>query len=215
MLNFASIFLGALYEERQLIIAPGDVNVTLPGTNQSTDDILWTKCNNGTKVHVFDTYDWEFKPEFDPDKKGSKVPPLIVGLVGGNSTGGATLNRPKAGWFNSALDSIFSTRNKLLPDVNITFPHNIPSESHNPPSGSQSTEESNNNGSILGGIIGGIVGCAALVLGVSILWKKWKKSSQVEPIAELQVENPKELPTSYNTLYELHAYEPPEMSGQT
>ena len=128
--NFTSIDLGGLYEERQFIIVPGGANVTVSNmtTTEGTIDTFWWECNKGTKVHVFDTYDWEFKPEFDPDNKGSGVPPLIVKLVGGSNIGGATLNQPKAGWDTIALGPLFSTRNQLPPDLKITHPTSLGSE---------------------------------------------------------------------------------------
>ena len=96
ILTFVSFVLGVIYEERQFIIVPGETNVTV--ANQTTPegdiDTFWLECNTGTKVHVFDTFDWEFKSEFDPSNKGSKDPPSIVKLVGGNSTGGATVSHP-------------------------------------------------------------------------------------------------------------------------
>ena len=141
----------------------------------ATDVAFWTECNKGTKVHVFDTYDWEFKPEFDPDNKGPKVPPSIVELVGGNDTGGATLNQPKAGWENSDLGDIFSTRNQLLQDP--------PSQSPSPPNAPGGS--TSNKGAILGGVIGGICVLAVSILIIMFFWK-CKKSGQADFQAELE-----------------------------
>ena len=188
-------------------------------TTDGETDNFWLECNEGTKVRVFDTYDWEFKPEFDPHNKGPKVPPPIVKLVGGNDTGGATLNQPKAGWDSPALESIFLIRNQLPSDLpNTTFPTNLPSGST---SGETQNTTKPNKGAIIGGVIGGIF-VISLAVGVLIFFLK--KSNQKEPRAELQHTNLKaelqgtplrvELQGSYNnTPHELHAYVPPEVAA--
>ena len=158
--------IGGLYEQRQFIIVPGFSNVTvanntLPDGNVET---LWFECNRGTKIHVFDTFDWEFKSEFDPDNQGPKVPPSIVKLVGGDETGGATLTQPEAGWGNPYLGPIFSIRNDFPPE---TRDWTIPTSS-NP-----------NNSVVIGGIVGGV--CAVTL--VFVVWKFFRKqwkSGQVE-----------------------------------
>ena len=178
-------------------------------TTQGTIDKFWFKCNKGTKVRVFDTYDWEFKPEFNPDNKGSKVPPPIVDLVGGSDTGGATLKQPAAGWDNPALGSIFSTRNQLpLPDSSS------PPSATSLPTGRISDEtQKSNKGPIIGGVVGGVC-IIALVAGVLIFFRrKGQKSSQAQPGKELQGGDLRvELQGNYGP-HELHAYELPEMSA--
>lgn len=214
ILTFTSIVLGALYEGRQFIIVPGEANVTV--SNQTTTDgktdNFWLECNKGTKVQVFDTYDWEFKPEFDPLNKGPKVPPTIVKLIGGNDTGGATLNQPEAGWDIPALGSIFLTRNQIPLDLsNTTFHTSFPSGSTL--GEAQNTAEPN-KGAIIGGVTGGIC-VIALTMGVLIFLKKRQRSSP-EPRAELQHTDLKvELQGNHynNTPHELHAYEPPEIAS--
>ena len=160
-----SLMLGALYEERQFIIVPGETNVTV--ANQTTPDgkieRFWLECNRGTKIHVFDTFDWEFKSEFDPNNKGSKVPPAIVKLVGGNSTGGATVTQPKAGWDNPSLGSIFAIRNEPPTDVPTA------------PGTGQNTAQSK-KGAIIGGVIGGFC-VVALVVSVLIFFRKKRGES--------------------------------------
>ena len=189
ILTFAFMALGGLYEERQFIIVPGETNVTVSNMTTSDGKIenYWLECNKGTKIHVFDTYDWEFKSEFNPDNKGSKVPPPIVKLIGGNDTGGATLNlKPTSGWGTPALGAIFSRRNQLLPDLQILpFTTNFPSE---PSSEAQNTEKSN-KGAIIGGAIGGVIGgicVVALVISALMFLRKRRKSRQDKSRAELQ-----------------------------
>lgn len=218
LLAFAPLF----YVERQFIILPAiinaDANVTTP---QGTINNNGFRCNIGSQVRVFDTNDWSFKYEFDPGSKGSKVPPPIVKLIGGNDTGGATLTQPKAGWDNLALGPIFLIRNQPPPPSRSTSGK------------AQGTAAKSNKGAMIGGVIGGIC-VVALVVGILIFFrKKRQEASQAQPGAELQGTDYRtemqvadlrtemqgvglraELQGNYNhpSPHELHAYEPPEMS---
>ena len=208
------LVLGGLYEERQFIIIPGEVDVT-PAANASQNYL--SVCNRGTAVHVFDTYDWEFKSEFDPDNKGSKVPPVVFYEVGGDETGGAINKQPEAGWDDKALEDIFSIRNQLpLEDPNISSPTTTPSPL-------AQTHKSNKN-VIIGGTIGGI--CAVvLIVGILIFFiKGYRKpdSDKVEldgtghsryELYPTGLERVELQGASYRR-YELHAYEPPELMSQ-
>ena len=198
------LVLGGLYEDRQFIIIPGEVNVT---TAANATYNHWLECNRGTAVHVFDTYDWEFKSEFDPDNKGSKVPPTISNLVGGNDTGGATNKQPEVGWDDMALGDIFSIRNQLPPEE---FP--------NPP-----THQLNKK-AIIGGTIGGV---CAVVLTVGILIFLTKRCQEPESDKTELDGTSHERCELYHTgaervevdgtshqHFELHAYEPPEIMSQ-
>lgn len=195
--------LGGLYEERQFIIVPGMPNVTTAAT---AGDNFWTECNLGTAIHVFDTYDWEFKPEFDPDNKGSKVPSTISYLVGGDDTGGATLSQPTAGWDYEALSTIFSIRNQLPPSPNLNI------------TGSP-RETTSNKSAIIGGAVGGVCAVVLIVCILIFFAKRWKASQPAELGAirsrsELEgISSRTELPETTNRAYELYAYEPPEMGG--
>ena len=179
-------------------------------TSSGKIDYWWVKCNQGTKIQVFDTYDWEFKSEFDPDNKGSKVPPPIVELIGGNETGSAPVHQPLSGWDDPALGPIFLKSNQPPPSNLST-----PTPGQNSTSSETQKTAKSNKGAIIGGVIGGIC-LVALVVGVLIFfWKKHQKSSPVQSRAELQEADPKaEMQVNYNRpkLHELHAYEPPEMS---
>jgi len=102
------IYIGGLYEDRQFIIVPGQVNVSTSATEG-----VFSNRNMGTAVHIFDTYDRTFKVEFDSDNKGSKVSPAIVDLIGGDEKGNATLQQPKSGWDTKELGRVFQIRNQL------------------------------------------------------------------------------------------------------
>ena len=251
--DICRLVLGGLYEERQFIIVPGDYNITA-----TTKGNFWTECNKGTPVHVFDTYDWEFKPEFDPENKGSKVPPTISDLVGGSDAGGATLKQPKAGWSDQVLGTTFSIRNQLAPQEEFQFPHTTSSTvssttSSTTPSTTSSTtsspqasswgETKPNKNAIIGGVVGGVcvvtLAAGALIFSVN----RYRKPSQPQAV-EISGENfrselngqssnaqkpsqPQAVEISGENFrselhgqssnaqwfHELHAYEPPELSG--
>lgn len=197
------LVLGGLYEERQFIIVPGEVNVT---TEATAGDNWWMQCNKGTAIHVFDTHDWEFKPEFDPDNKEPKVPPTIFNLIGGSETGGATLKQPNAGWDDAALGTIFSIRNELPPE------ETQPPEGSQPlPSNPKQVTKSNKN-VIIGGAVGGVC-VVALAVGILIFSvKRCRKPSHDQP----EPHNVELHGTSRNYYgsYELPAnYEPKEIGS--
>jgi len=102
------IYIGGLYEDRQFIIVPGQVNVSTSATEG-----VFSTCNIGTAVHVFDTSTWTFQAEFDPDNKESFVPLPLLGLLGGGTTGGAFLHEPEGGWNDQQLGRVFRIRNQL------------------------------------------------------------------------------------------------------
>jgi len=180
------VYIGGLYEDRQFIIVPGEVNVSnsaMPG--------FFSYCNMGTAVHIFDTYDWIFKAEFDPDNKGSKVSPAIVDLIGGDEKGNAKLQQPTYGWDTKELGRVFQIRNQLPatgPNVD----------------GGDMDESKSRSGVIAGGIVGGFVGLGFL-LGLLLWWRKCQGVEQ-RALPELGA-------SGYNARppQELPAYEPPEM----
>lgn len=204
------LILGGLYEGSQFIIIPGEVNVAPAPTNNS----YWSTCNQGTTIHVFDTYSWEFKPEFDPDNKGPKVPPTIVDLIGGNNSGAAREHKPKKGWDDMALGDIFSIRNQPLPEESPK-PDPIPDPIPDP------TPPTSNKKAIIGGIIAGVCVVVLSTGTLIFLIKRCRKPSQLESELHGTSHRCYELPqtgsegvelheTSHRH-FELHAYEPPEI----
>ena len=215
----AFFVLGGLYEERQFIIIPGEVNVTTAATG---DDKWWIECNKDTAVHVFDTYDWEFKSEFDPDNKGPKVPTTIFNLVGGDDTGGATLKKPEAGWNYEALDAIFSTRNELPPEEKLPFPPASPSITTNP----QMTKSNKN--AVIGGAVGGAC-MAAFIVSILVFCIKRKRNPSLSESKEAELHGTgftgelsgtnfirelNETNYNYHRPYELPSHGPEEIRGE-
>ncbi|KAF8422747.1 hypothetical protein EV426DRAFT_165093 [Tirmania nivea] len=219
-----------LYEDRQFIIVPGEVNVS---TSANVNDTWFLECNLGTAVHVFDTYDWTFKDEFDPDNKGSKVPSVIVDLIGGDENGNAKLQQPKAGWDTKVLGSIFQTRNQLPPDDEPTISVNNTTSTNSSTHETGSNDGQNANGSgdpksntaaITGGVVGGLVGLG-LLLGLYFWWRKRQSAGAVhvsqQALPELGANGYNGAPPYYDSAsrgpymppQELQAYEPQEMGG--
>ena len=224
------IYIGGLYEDRQFIIVPGEVTVrTSSGVN---DNFL--RCNMNTAVHVFDTYDWTFKTEFDPDNKGSKVPPMIVKLVGGGAEGNATLREPKDGWGTEKLGQVFQIRNQLPANVDgpansankttststDSLPYQTRYGDQQNTNGGDIKESKSNSGAIAGGIVGGFVGLG--LLGLLFWWRRRQGAEQTalpelgphgynEASQELQAYGPPQELQTYGPPQELQAYEPPEM----
>ena len=191
------IYLGGLYEDRQFIIVPGDVNVS---TSAVVNNTFFLKCNMNTAVHIFDTYDWIFKAEFDPDNKGPKVPPAIVNLIGGDEKGSATLRQPKAGWDTKELGQVFQIRNQLPATVD-----GVTNSTNKTTTGYGDQENTNggdiNESAIAGGIVGGSV-CLGL-LGLLFWWRRRQDTEQTA-LPELG-------PNGYNEAsQELQAYGPPQ-----
>ena len=188
---------GGLYEERQFIIVPGEVNVRVAN---STD---WYECNRGTKVHVFDTFDWEFKSEFNPDNRGPKVPPSIVKQIGGNESGGATLTGPTS-WDDPTLGLIFAARNELPSESLATVSPVAPPEITVYPTSSDNTDPSSKDqGIIVGGAIGGFC-VVALVVGVFIFF--WKRRRVSESKAGLQEDHLGDMQQT-DSIVELHGFD--------
>jgi len=179
--------------------------------------VFFSNCNMGTAVHVFDTYDWTFKAEFDPDNKGSKVSPAIVDLIGGDEKVNATLQQPKAGWDTKELGRVFQIRNQFPANGNSsTNPAN--KTSTNSPldqpnmDGGDMNESKSSSGAIAGGIVGGFVG--GFLLGLLFWWRK-RQGAEKTALPELGASGyngrpPQEL-QARPPLEELQAYEPPEM----
>ena len=231
-------YIGGLYEDRQFIIVPGQVDV-----NHSSVESNWLiQCNINTSVHVFDTYDWTFKAEFDPDNKGSKVPPAIVDLIGGDEKGNATLREPKDGWGTEELGQVFQIQNQLPANVdNSTHSTNKTSTStDSAPSQTRYEDQQNtnegdinesksNSGAIAGGIVGGFVGLGLLGL---LFWWRRRQGAEQTALPELGPNGNNETPPHYSARntpskpntppqelqahgppQELQAYEPPDMGG--
>jgi len=200
------VYIGGLYEDRQFIIIPGEVNVS---TFAVVNDTWILKCNMNTAVHVFDTYDWTFKTEFDPDNKDSKVPPAIVDLIGGDERGSATLRQPKDGWGTQELGQVFQIRNQL--------PANVDGSTNSTNKTTSTSDQENTNGgdinksAIAGGIVGGFVGFG--LLGLLFWWRRRQGAEQTAPPPELEAYGPPQELEAYRPPQELQAYEPPEMAA--
>jgi len=109
---------------RQFLIVPGNMNAS-----RNTTTFTY-HCNNGTGIKVFDTLEWKFKPEFDPTLTTLGVPKPVVDLIGGTTSGGATVTAPKGGWQAKSLGTIFERRNEpVMHDDEVISPKPRPPNS--------------------------------------------------------------------------------------
>ncbi|KAF8464445.1 hypothetical protein BDZ91DRAFT_729867 [Kalaharituber pfeilii] len=184
-----------LYEDRQLIVVPGERNVS---TAANSSMQFFHACNIGMGVRVFDTHDWEFKEEFDPDRKGATVPDGIVDLIGGGNQGNSEIKEPvEVGWNDNQLGSIFSIRNKAKTPEEIaaedaadrsstttisTASATATTSNTSTPSGDAGAQDSgdsedskSNTGAIAGGVVGGIAALAIVGLFFFLRHRKNKE----------------------------------------
>lgn len=219
------------------MIVPGENNITTAANENFT---WYMTCNTDTPVYVFDTYDWTFKAEFDPENKGSQVPTAIVNLVGGDENGNANIQQPKAGWDDKSLASIFSVRNELLSDDGSSDSPSTTQKSTRPtataPSdvqndtGTTTGAKKSNAGAIAGGVVGGLAALALIAGAVFYLRRrqesKHPKASELGSTGIVEGHHSQGAPPYYDSPYgtpgqayltppqELQAYEPQEMGTE-
>ncbi|KAF2137356.1 uncharacterized protein K452DRAFT_235964 [Aplosporella prunicola CBS 121167] len=135
-----------MWNDAQMIVSGGRVNLGVG--NETT--VLNDKCNSTyPPFKVLDTSTYTWRTQFEPKIEYS-VPDVVATIIGGSSTGGATLNTPKNGWNYSDLASVFSKTVER-----DTYTYN--------PDASTTTEASSSN-PLSGGKIAGIV--VAVVVAV-------------------------------------------------
>ncbi|KAI2469114.1 hypothetical protein F4781DRAFT_395283 [Annulohypoxylon bovei var. microspora] len=142
-----------VWNETQLIVSGGLVTLG-DGTPQTLNE----ECNTTyPPFKVLDTSKYTWRTDFDPSLEYA-VPDLVTGIIGGNSSGGAILNTPSAGWSSEDLGTIFS---QTVPRDTYD-PTNTTSNSPPP----ATTKEPDINSSLSQGAIAGIA--IAVVIGVII-----------------------------------------------
>ncbi|OTA92800.1 hypothetical protein M434DRAFT_31556 [Hypoxylon sp. CO27-5] len=91
-----------VFKETQLIVSGGFI---IPGN--STDTILNDKCNKTyPPFKVLDTSTYTWRSNFDPNLEYT-VPNSVTAIIGGESSGGATIKAPSVGWNSRDLEVIF------------------------------------------------------------------------------------------------------------
>ncbi|KAI1207530.1 uncharacterized protein F4807DRAFT_434969 [Annulohypoxylon truncatum] len=146
-----------VWNETQLIVSGGLITLSTGTGNWET---LNEECNKTyPPFKVLDTSTYTWRTSFDPRLEYS-VPDSVTAIIGGNSSGNATLKTPSTGWSSEDLGTIFSKtvpRDKYNP--NQTF--------DDPASSSTATaaaDPGDINNSLSQGAIAGIA--IAVVMGV-------------------------------------------------
>lgn len=110
---------------------------------------------------------WEL---FNPDLRTYNVPSEIVAVVGGSSTGGATVTAPASGWDHRDLPVYFQQQATYPSRTPTRVPQtteSTPGPRGNDPNGNGPSGKS--KGAIIGGAVGGAV-AALMLLGIAIFF---------------------------------------------
>ncbi|KAI0390156.1 hypothetical protein F5Y17DRAFT_462060 [Xylariaceae sp. FL0594] len=147
-----------VFNETSLIVTGGEITYGL-GSVVSLSD---RGCNaTYPPIKVLDTSTYTWRAEFDPSL-GYSVPSVVTAVIGGNSSGGAVVKAPAAGWDSGDLAAIFS---QTVP--RDTYNPNASPDS--PPGSYNPRPEDQSSGSLGGGAIAGIVVGAVVVIIAGIL----------------------------------------------
>ncbi|KAF2091345.1 hypothetical protein K490DRAFT_52570 [Saccharata proteae CBS 121410] len=152
-----------VYEDAQMLVLGGVVESNATARND------YCNSTDHPPVKVLDTSTYAWQTEFQPNKSYT-VPDIVTNVIGGNSSGNATLLHPLGGFNSTILSTIFT---HTVPRDNYTSPaHVSPTTSTTPTSTpSPSSSSSSNAGAIAGGIVGGIAGLA-LIAAALILYRR-------------------------------------------
>ncbi|KAL8898429.1 MAG: hypothetical protein Q9207_006707 [Kuettlingeria erythrocarpa] len=137
-------------------------------------------------VRVLDLAKYEWQSEFDPNRNYS-VHPNISAVIGGDSTGGATLKTPEGGWgdHSNELSKIFAqTVPPLVRATTPASPQTNNTDSTQPPATSLSSSNSSSRlsgGAIAGICIGALVGIGALASLLTFLFIRRRRRRSQTP----------------------------------
>ena len=141
--------------------------------------------NLGTKWH-----------QFLPNLTSYSVPPDIISITGGSSSGGASNLSPANGWSDAAMSVYFQqkaqfparTPTRYIPASTVTVtPHETPAPKHN-----------SNIGPIVGGVIGGVAALIIIVMAIFLCLRRRKA-----PSSDQRASQPP--PPTTATMNEMHA----------
>ncbi|KAI1458635.1 hypothetical protein F4805DRAFT_424118 [Annulohypoxylon moriforme] len=155
-----------IWNETQLIVSGGLVTLNTSVGNWETMNEECNKAYPPFKVLDTSTYTW--RTSFDPKLQYS-VPYPVTAIIGGDSSGNATLTSPSTGWSSEDLGIIFS---KTVP----RHTYNPVNKTSNPdsPTSTPSSDPGDINGSLSQGAIAGIaiavVMAVILILVSTLVW---------------------------------------------
>ncbi|EEH33861.2 hypothetical protein PAAG_04910 [Paracoccidioides lutzii Pb01] len=150
--------------------------VVLGGTTRRNDTVQKGCSRDHPPIRVLNTSKFRWEKQFERETKYS-VPGLVSDVVGGDSTGKATLKEPEGSWGNKKLHSIFSQTVARCPDVSEVPLPSQPTSTQNPSAQPTGTPppKSSNTGTITGGVVGGVAGLA--IIGAIVFFTKRRKPS--------------------------------------
>ncbi|KAL8850067.1 MAG: hypothetical protein Q9221_004993 [Calogaya cf. arnoldii] len=156
------IVLGGIYPRPAATKVGSDRNVSVCDTTYSPVRLLDTS-----------TYDW--KDAYSPDFDAYQVPPVVSSVIGGDSSGKASLQNPEGGFNDSRLTMVFSQKlprphglngppflsNNTTSNIPSNTTSNNPSSTRPPPDPSKA--RSSQPWPLIGGIIGAFVGAILII----------------------------------------------------
>ncbi|KAI1329136.1 hypothetical protein F5Y16DRAFT_409298 [Xylariaceae sp. FL0255] len=148
-----------VWNETSLIVSGGQITYGIGDDHIS----LSNYCNKTyPPIKVLDTSSYAWRTEFSPSGEYS-VPDVVSAIIGGNSSGGASLTAPSSGWSSDEFASIFS---QTVPRA--TSPDgNTDTNQSNTTSPTSAPKNSSAPNGLSAGVIAGIV-IGAFVLAVLI-----------------------------------------------
>ncbi|KAI9730244.1 MAG: hypothetical protein M1834_006008 [Cirrosporium novae-zelandiae] len=163
-----------LYNERSMVVLGGNINSGSTALNSNSS----TACNSSyPAIRVLDVTDFSWQSEWNPSPDAYEVPSAISVVIGGSTSGGATMNEPTGGFNDSSLSTILSKTVSLYNGTSTTSSSSSSSSSSSTTS-STTSKSSSHTGAIVGGVIGGLAIIAIIALGFFFLRRRSRRSKQ-------------------------------------
>ncbi|KAG0643313.1 hypothetical protein HOY80DRAFT_1094242 [Tuber brumale] len=129
-------------------LAIGEHYIFYYGGRNSFDDTTAAICDKqADAAFLLDVNTLRWTDEFTPNEGKYEIPPQVIGLIGGDKSGGSTKKGPPNGWSDPGLETVMALKT-------------LSTGRSGPDSISESSKT--NVGAIVGGIVGGIVLLALL-----------------------------------------------------
>jgi hypothetical protein len=107
--------------------------------------------------------------QYLPNLTSYAVPPALVSVVGGSSSGGAINLSPADGWSDSALSVYFGQKAQFASRTPTRYiPPSATPTATSSPTPTPAPKPKSNIGAIVGGVVGGVVGL--IIIGVAVFF---------------------------------------------
>ncbi|KAG0138330.1 hypothetical protein HOY82DRAFT_636936 [Tuber indicum] len=148
--------------------AIGEHYIFYYGGRNSFDDSTTPICDaQADAAFLLDVNTLKWTDEFIPNEGTYEIPPQVIGLIGGDKSGGSAKKEPANGWSDPDLKTVMTLKNAPT----------APNVTDGP--GSSSPSSKTNIGAIIGGTIAGIVAVALGLFGARIL-RRWRQGRKVK-----------------------------------